>query len=53
MVEIYDEYMSLKAEDKFIATARFSRLAAADGNGARIVSTHVAGCLPATARLRR
>ena len=42
MIEITDECMSLKVEDKFIATARFTQHAAGDGNGAWIVSTHPA-----------
>ena len=42
MIEISDEYMSLSVGDKVIATTRFSQHAAADGNGAWIVSTHPA-----------
>lgn len=42
MIEISDEYMSLMLDGETIAAARFSRHAAADGNGAWIVSTHPA-----------
>jgi hypothetical protein len=42
MIEIHDEYMSLTLSGEPIATARFSEHAAADGNGAWIVSTHPA-----------
>ena len=42
MLEITNEYMSLAIDDEVIATARFSRHSAADGNGAWIVSTHPA-----------
>jgi hypothetical protein len=42
MLEITDEYMSLAIDGKVIATARFSQHAAADGNGAWIVSTYPA-----------
>ena len=52
MIEITDECMSLTVDAQVVATARFSRSAAADGNGAWIVSTNPPGCLPATARLR-
>lgn len=44
MIEITDGYMSLTSDDKVVATARFSKDAAADGNGAWIFSTHPA-CL--------
>lgn len=40
MIEISSEYMSLTVDGEVIATARFSKDAAADGNGAWIVSTH-------------
>jgi hypothetical protein len=43
MIEITSEYMSLRVGGKVVATARFSKDAAADGNGAWIVSTHPAG----------
>jgi hypothetical protein len=42
MLEITDEYISLTTGGEVIATARFSQHAAADGNGAWIVSTHPA-----------
>jgi hypothetical protein len=42
MIEISNEYMSLAVDGEVIATARFSQYAAADGNGAWIVSTHPA-----------
>jgi hypothetical protein len=42
VIEINDEYMSLSIGDKLIATTWFSQRAAADGNGAWIVSTHPA-----------
>lgn len=42
MIEINDEYMSLTLDGEIIATARFSQHAAADSNGAWIVSTHPA-----------
>ena len=42
MIEINDESMTLVIGDNVIATARFSQHAAADGNGAWIVSTHPA-----------
>lgn len=41
MIEIINEYMSLKVDGKVVATARFSQFAA-DGNGALIVSAHSA-----------
>ena len=34
--------MTLEVDDRVVATARFSQHAAADGNGAWIVSTHPA-----------
>lgn len=40
MIEINNEYMTLWVDGEVIATARFSMDAAADGNGAWIVSTH-------------
>jgi hypothetical protein len=42
VIEIDNEYMTLTIDDKLVATARFSEYAAADGNGAWIVSTHPA-----------
>jgi hypothetical protein len=42
MIEITDEYMTLTVNDKVVAIARFSQDAAADGNGAWIVSNHPA-----------
>jgi hypothetical protein len=42
MIEITDGYMSLTIDNKVVATARFSKDAVADGNGAWIVSTHPA-----------
>ena len=41
-IRIYDDTMTLKVDDRVVATARFSQRAAADGNGAWIVSTHPA-----------
>jgi hypothetical protein len=38
MIEITDEYMPLAVDSKVIATTRFGQQAAADGNGAWIVS---------------
>jgi hypothetical protein len=40
MIEITSEYMSLTIDGETIATARFNKDAAADGNGAWIVSAH-------------
>ena len=40
MIEINDECMCLVIDGHTIASARFSMYAAADGNGAWIVSTH-------------
>jgi hypothetical protein len=42
VIEINNEYMSLTVEDVIVATARFSQHAAANGNGAWIVSTYPA-----------
>jgi hypothetical protein len=42
MIEITDEYMSLTVDNNVVAIARFSKDAAADGNGAWIVSTQPA-----------
>jgi hypothetical protein len=42
MIEITNEYMSLRGDGEGVATAWFSQYAAADGNGAWIVSTHSA-----------
>jgi hypothetical protein len=39
---IGDDSMILKIDNRVVATARFSKDAAADGNGAWIVSTHPA-----------
>ena len=39
MTEITDEFMTLTIDDHVVATARFSDYAAADGNGAWMVST--------------
>ena len=41
-IHIGDDSMSLEIGDRVVATARFSQHAAADGNGAWIVSTHPA-----------
>jgi hypothetical protein len=41
-IQIEDNLMTLTVGDTVLATARFSRHAAADGNGAWIVSTHPA-----------
>lgn len=42
MIEIKDELMSLVRDGQVVATARFRQHAAANGNGAWIVSTHPA-----------
>jgi hypothetical protein len=42
MIEISDERMTLAVDGEMVASARFSQHAAADGNGAWIVSTHPA-----------
>ena len=39
-VRIEDDFMTLEVNGAVVATARFSQHAAADGNGAWIVSTH-------------
>ena len=39
-VRIEDNFMALEVDGAVVATARFSKDAAADGNGAWIVSTH-------------
>ena len=41
-VRIEDNFMVLEVDGAVVATARFSKDAAADGNGAWIVSTHPA-----------
>ena len=41
-VRIEDNFMALEVNGAVVATARFSQHAAADGNGAWIVSTHPA-----------
>ena len=41
-IQINDDHMTLVIDDNVVATARFSKHAAADGNGAWIVSTHPA-----------
>jgi hypothetical protein len=41
-IRIEDNLMTLEADGAVVATARFSQHAAADGNGAWIVSTHPA-----------
>ena len=41
-IRITDDTMTLQIGDRVVATARFSEHAAADGNGAWIVSTHPA-----------
>jgi hypothetical protein len=45
-IHITDDTMSLEIGDRVVATARFSEHAAADGNGAGIVSTHSARLFP-------
>jgi len=42
MIEISAESMALVVDGEIVASARFSQHAAADGNGAWIVSTHPA-----------
>ena len=42
MIDISDEYMAAVIDGKTVAAARWSWHAAADGNGAWIVSTHPA-----------
>ena len=39
-IRINEDFMTLTVDDRVVATARFSKDAAADGNGAWIVSTH-------------
>jgi hypothetical protein len=41
-IRIESELMALEVDGAIVATARFSEYAAADGNGAWIVSTHAA-----------
>jgi hypothetical protein len=41
-IRINEDLMTLAVDDRVVATARFSEHAAADGNGAWIVSTHPA-----------
>jgi hypothetical protein len=41
-IQISDDFMALEVNEAVIATARFSRYAAADGTGAWMVSTHPA-----------
>jgi hypothetical protein len=41
-IRIESEFMALEVDGAIVATARFSRHAAADGNGAWIVSTYPA-----------
>jgi hypothetical protein len=41
-IRIEDNFMALEVDGAVVATARFSKDAAADGNGAWIVSTHPA-----------
>jgi hypothetical protein len=41
-IRITSDTMTLELGDRVVATARFSQHAAADGNGAWIVSTHPA-----------
>ena len=41
-IQISDDFMAVEANGALIATARFSQYAAADGNGAWIVSSHPA-----------
>jgi len=41
-VRIEDDFMALEVDGAVVATARFSQHAAADGNGAWIVSTYPA-----------
>jgi hypothetical protein len=41
-IQVSDDFMALEVNGAVIATARFSHYAAADGNGAWIVSTHPA-----------
>lgn len=39
-IQVSDDFMALEVNGAVIATARFSQYAAADGNGAWIVSIH-------------
>jgi hypothetical protein len=41
-IRINEDLMTLTVDDRVLATARFSRHSAANGNGAWIVSTHPA-----------
>ena len=53
-IRIEADFMALEVDGAIVATARFSKYAAADGNGAWIVSTHPASAvLPATRPSRR
>jgi hypothetical protein len=42
VIQVSEDFMALEVNGAVIATARFSQHAAADGNGAWIVSTHPA-----------
>jgi hypothetical protein len=52
MIEISDENMILVVDGEIVASARFSQHAAADGNGAWIVSTHSARLFTGTGQSR-
>jgi hypothetical protein len=52
-LRITHDAMTLETGNRVVATARFSEHAAADGNGAWIVSTYPARLSPATRRSRR
>jgi hypothetical protein len=41
-IQVADDFVALEVNEAVIATARFSQYAAANGNGAWIVSTHPA-----------
>lgn len=53
VIRITGDTMTLETDNRVVATDRFSKHAAADGNGAWIVSTHTARLFTATRRLRR
>jgi hypothetical protein len=52
-IRITDDTMTLESGSRVVATARFSKHAAADGNGAWIVTTVPLASSTATRRSRR
>ena len=51
-IRINANSMTLEIDDRVVATARFSQHAAADGNGAWVVSTHPARLFTGTRQSR-